>query len=327
MIGSRFRRTGERALAAMLAAATMAAGLPSAAQTKWSLGTSSTGSGPYVNGVIIANQVNQAQDVIELSAQTSGGYNENLALVAAGRMNVGMTNPLDLDTAYMRQGDFATTQGTEIFSNLRVLFVFSGSVVHFLTRADSGIREFGDIRGRNINLNTPATFTRGFNERILAAAGIGLDEINVFSISTGKHFDALKDRVIDAGFHGYSIGLAGLQQLTATTPVHLLSLPDDAFDRLNAEFGGKLVRFTIPANTYAGQTEPAHTILNSNVLFVHKDADADEVYAFSKAFWDRIDEMAREEKSFAGITLDIARWTGDTPTHPGAERFLSEMGK
>ncbi|MEQ9121570.1 MAG: TAXI family TRAP transporter solute-binding subunit, partial [Alphaproteobacteria bacterium] len=129
---------------------------PAMAQTEWSLGTSSTGSGPYVNGVIIANQVNAAQGVVAVSAQTSGGYNENLALVAGQRINVGMTNLLDLDAAYEGTGKFETVKGKEVFTNLRALFIHAGSVVHFLTRADSVIRKFEDIRGRMINLNTPS---------------------------------------------------------------------------------------------------------------------------------------------------------------------------
>lgn len=313
-------------VAAVLGAAALGAA-PASAQTDWSLGTSSTGSGPYVNGVVIANHVNAAQRVVAVSPQTTGGYNENLALVAAKRIDVGMTNLLDLDAAYEGTDKFENVAGKEVFENLRALFIHAGSVVHFLTRADSGIRKFEDIRGRKINLNTPSTFTRGFNESILKAAGIGLDEIEVFSISTGKHFDALRDRVIDAGFHGYALNLASLQELNATTPVFLLSLPDPAFDRLNDMYGGRLTRFTVPANTYDGQTEPSKTILSTNVLFVHADADEEEVYAFTKAFWESIDEMAKENGSFKGITREIGKYSGTTPVHPGAARYFEETGK
>lgn len=304
----------------------MAAAVPATAETKWALGTSSTGSGPFVNGVIIANHVNAAQDKVEISAQTTGGYNENIALVASGRIDLGMTNSLDLDDAYFGRNKYADLQGKEIFKNLRALFAFNGGVYHFLTRADSGIRTFEDIRGKKVNLNTPSTFTRGFNENVLKAAGIGLDEFEVYSISTGKHFDALKDRVIDVGFHGYAVGLASLQQLNATTPVWLLSLPDDAFDRLNEIYHGGLSRYVVPANTYVGQTEDVKTVISLTALFVNKDADPDEVYAFSKAYWETVDAMGKESPSFAGFTPELGRFKGKMPIHPGAERFYQEIG-
>ncbi len=307
-------------------AAAMLASAPSIAQTKWALGTSSTGSGPYVNGVIIANHVNSGQNALEISAQTTGGYNENIALVAADRIALGMTNALDLDDAYLGRKKYADLKGKEIFQNIRALFTFAGGVNHFLTRADSGIRTFEDIRGRKVNLNTPSTFTRGFNENVLRAVGIGLGEIEVFSISTGKHFDALKDRVIDAGFHGYAVGLASLQQLNATTPVWLLSMPDDAFDRLNAMYDGALQRYTIPANTYDGQTEDTKTMLSATALFVNKNANDDEVYAFAKAYWAAIDAMGKESPSFKGFTPESGRFLGKVPVHPGVLRFYKEIG-
>lgn len=311
--------------ATALVAAGLAAGAASA-ETPWSVGTSSTGSGPYVNGVVVSKAVNGAQDRIEVSAQTTGGFNENLGLVASKSIDMGMTSSLDLDAAYTGTGKFADVQGKEIFKDLRLAFVFSGNLCHFLTKADSGIRTFDDIKGKNVNLNAPSTFTRSFNEQILKALGIGEDTFNVFSISTGKHFDALQDGVIDMGMHCYPMGHNGLLKLSSTTPVHLLSLPDDAFDRLNEAYGGVLNKYTIPANTYPGQAEPATTVFNTDALFVHKDADADDVYALTKAFWENLEAMQAEAPGFRGITPEIGKFKGVTPMHPGAARYFAEIG-
>ena len=313
---------------ALLMAAALAAGVaaPAAAETPWSLGTSSTGSGPYVNGVVVAKAVNGSQDAIEVSPQTTGGFNENLGLVAAGSIDMGMTSSLDLNAAYQGEGKFADVQGKEIFKNLRVAFVFSGNACHFLTRADSDIKSFDDIKGRNINLNAPSTFTRGFNESILKALGISTDDFNVFSISTGKHFDALQDGVIDMGMHCYPVGHNAILKLTATTPVHLLSLPDDAFDRLNEAYGGVLNKLEIPAGTYDGQTEAATTVFNTDALFVNKDASEDDVYAFTKAYWENLEAMQQESPGFRGITPAIGAFKGAIPMHPGAARYFKEIG-
>lgn len=317
----------------MFVRALIAAGLlalvgadPAAAQKPWSIGTSSTGSEPYVSGVVMANAVNRAQTRLRASAQTTGGYNENLVLVASGRLNMAQNTILDLEDAYLARNKFATMPNKEMLQNLRATFIYGGASFHFLTRADSGIRSFADLKGKKVNLNTPATFTRGFNERLLKVVGIGLNDIQVFSIATGKHFEALQDRVIDVGFHNYALHLAGLEQLAATTPVRLLSLPEGSFDKLNAEFDGLLKPYTIPANTYRGQTEPSHTVFTSSVLFVNKDADAEDVYTFTKAFWQEVDTMAKENAGFAGVTLELGKYPGQMPVHPGAARFFAEKG-
>ncbi len=315
-----------RQLAAATALAASLLATPAMAQKQWSLGTSSTGSGPYVEGVIIANAVNGSQSKVRVSAQTTGGFNENLALVAANRLDVGMDSVIDIENAYNGTGKFADLKGKEVFRNLRPIFNFERSVCHFLTRADSGIKSFADIKGKRVNLNTPATFTRGFDEQILAALGIKLDQIKVFSISTGKHFDALRDNVIDVGMHCYSLKFNGLLELAASVPVNLLSLPDDAYQRLNEHYHGLVARANVPANTYNGQTEPVKTVGNLSALFVNKEADADQVYAFTKAFWENIDAMAKQEGSFAGFTVELGMYPGKAPLHPGAARFFKEKG-
>lgn len=326
MVRFRHRRSPFHSLAIVAFGIGLATATPATAQEKWAFGSSSSGSGPYVSATIVANHINAAQDVIELSAQTTGGYNENLALVASGRIAVAMGSATTIDDAYLGRNKYEGVAGAELFKNLRIVCIGPSSVIHMLVRADSSIKTFDDIRGHRINLNAPSTATRGFNELLLKAAGVGLDEIKVFSISTGKHFDALKDRVIDAGFHGYPLGLSKLLELNATTPVRLLSLPEGAFERLNADVGGVLSPYTVPANTYQGQTEPAQTILASGVYIVHKDADEDLVYTFAKALWESREAIKKEESGFKPLDASNVRFKGQTPTHPGALRFFAEAG-
>ena len=60
-----------------------------------------------------------------------------IALVASKRMDVGMTSTLARDDAHAGRDKFQDVPGKEIFENLRAMFVYGGSVCHWLTRADS----------------------------------------------------------------------------------------------------------------------------------------------------------------------------------------------
>lgn len=62
------------------------------AQEAVSLGTSSSGSDPYVNGSIIARAVNENQDQYKVSIQTTGGYKDNLGLVLSDSIDIGMNS-------------------------------------------------------------------------------------------------------------------------------------------------------------------------------------------------------------------------------------------
>ncbi len=292
----------------------------------WSIVTSSTGSNPYVLGSVIASVLNTKQDRIRLSAQTSGGYNENLSLVALQKATIGMTFMSDLIDAYMGVGKFQKLPKKEMFQQLQLLFPHALSTYHYVVRKDSGIRTWEDLKGKRFNINVPATSTRGINEALIRALGYKLTDFNIKAMSTKESFNAVRDRIVDATGNSSAVGGGAMLELSTSTPVHLLPVSDEVFKRLNENFRGTMVQVTIPANTYKGQTEPVKTFASPTTLFVHKNLNADLVYLFAKSFWENHDILAKENKNFRQVTLEIAATPMKIPSHPGALKYFRERG-
>jgi TRAP transporter TAXI family solute receptor len=307
-------------------AALVAVGLPGAAsaQEKWSIATSSTGSGPYITGSAIAQVVSARSDKLDVSAQTSGGYNENLSLVAQGGVNAGMTLLADLQDAYRGTGKFESlTNAKEMFSPLRRLFPVTIATVHCTVRADSGIKSFDELKGHKLNINVPATATQQINRALLKALGMKPEDFQIYEIATSKSFDSLGDGIVDATCNGLPMPGSPVTQLAASTPVNMLPISDEAFEKLNKAYGGTMLRVTIPANTYAGQTEDVQTFGYPEVLFVNADADEDAVYELTRAYWSG---PQPENPAFHGVTIENALIEADPPLHPGVVRYLRERG-
>ncbi len=312
------------ALAAAVAAVVIACPPPAAAQERWSIATSSTGSGPYIVGSSIAQTLNTRQTGITVSAQTTGGYNENLMLVVQGQTNSGLTLLADLSEAYRGEGKFAAIPDSKkTFSVLRRMFPVTTATFHCAVRADSGIKSFADLKGRKLNINVPSTSTQQINRSMITALGMKVTDFKIFEIATSKSFDSLGDRIVDATCNGLPMPGSPLLQLGAATPVNLLSIPDDAFARLNQTYGGTMLRVTIPANTYPGQTADVKTFAYPEVLFVRADAKEDLVYALTKAYWSG---PQPDNPAFKQVTLQNAAIDVDPPLHPGVARYLRERG-
>lgn len=294
------------------------------AEQKWSIATSSTGSGPYINGSAIAKKVSDNTDKLAVSAQTSGGYNENLSLVVSGQADIGMTLLADLRDAYKGEGKFEKIPNAkETFSSLRRLFPVTLAVMHCAVRADSGIGTFEDLKGKKFNINVPATATQQINRAMIDALGMKATDFQIFEIATSKSYDALGDGIVDATCNGQPAPSGSVMQLAAVKPVDLLPLPQDAFDKLNKTYNGTMIRTTVPANTYAGQEEAVETFAYPEVLFVHADADEELVYQFTAAYWDG---KPLDMPAFNGLTLENAAVDVDPPLHPGVARYLREKG-
>jgi hypothetical protein len=288
---------------------------------RWALGSSGAGSGPYVWGAWISKIVNKYQNKVIVSSQATAGYNENVELVHAGKIPLGLTLEDDILDAYKGLGKFRGRQ----HERLRKLFVVNLAVYHVVTREGAGIKTLADLKGKKVNISLPAMSTRKFTESLLKAANIGLDEIKKFEMATGSTFPSLQDRVIDATVNGYSIGHGELMELANNIKIRLIEVPDDVFERVNKILRNTLIRVTIPAKSYKGQNEDVITFAGGNVLFSRDDVSEDQVYQFTKAFWDNLAEV-QKDPNFKIMKKEYALVMTEVPLHPGAQRYFKEVG-
>ena len=83
--------------------------------------------------------------------------------------------------------------------------------------------------------------------------------------------------------------------------------------------------FSIPSNSYKGQTEPLKVSATWNILSVHEKLDTDVVYAMVKALFDNKPELVNVA---ANMHFMNASEVGviQIPLHPGAEKYYKEIG-
>lgn len=290
------------------------------AAENWALGCSGAGSGPYVWGAAISKYLNKHQSAVRFSAQASAGYNENVALVAAGEMEVGQQALSGLMDAYTGKAAFKGHP----HKRLRVLFPFVIVPYHLVTRERSNIKTISDLKGKKMNIGLPAQITRTENEFFLKASNIKLDDIKMFEMATGQTFKSLQNGVIDATGNFYSSGHGRLLQLATSTKIRLVNIPDEVVKELTRLRGH--FPLTIPANSYKGQNSLVKTFGLTNVLFVRDDLPENLVYEVTKAYWNSFPELLKNP-AFKEIRLKYAYSKKIAiPYHPGALKYYKEIG-
>lgn len=289
------------------------------AQEKWALGCSGAGSGPYVWGAAMSKYLNKHQNAVRFSAQASAGYNENVALVSAGKMEVGQQALSGLMDAYTGKMAFKGHP----HKRLKLLFPFVLVPYHLVTREASKITTVSGLRGKKINIGLPAQITRTENEFFLQAANIKLGDIKKFEMATGQTFKALQNGVIDSTGNFYSSGHGRLLELATNTKIRLLTIPEGVIEKVNKMRGH--FPLTIPANTYKGQDYTVKTFGLTNVLFARDDLSEELVYEVTKAFWDNFPKLIRNA-AFKELRLSHAYSDKvAVPYHPGALRYYKQI--
>jgi TRAP transporter TAXI family solute receptor len=296
------------------------------AQEHISIGASGSGTGPYVNGAIMADTANKFQKAFKFSVQTTGGYKDNLGLILADKVDLALNSLINLEFAYNQRDEFGKVANKDDFKRLRYVFSFGVVPLNFFVREDSFITSLDGIKGKAFNINVPASFTHALNLKLLEAAGIGLDEFKAGTVATGQVFDEVQNGVFEGGLHIYQLGLGGAQRLSSTVSIRYLDIPQKIIDKLNKSYHGLLVPFEIPANTYAGQKNPVSTVGIAQVIFTDENASEEIVYQFTKSFWENITALQKVNTSFSGMTPKLGAKKYGLPMHPGAERYFKEIG-
>lgn len=287
------------------------------------LGTSSSGSSPYLIGSAISSVLNGNQPYFELSAQVTGGFKDSLSLMGSGDLDIAMLGAYDLVCAYQSIRDY---EGMD-FTNIRMLFPYCSEYYHLFCRADSDIYTFDDVVGHKLNINTPSSSGHANNLMIIDAFGYTAEDFDIFEISTSSSYDSMRDKVIDASMAGMSLGNASLTELASSVPVRLLDMPEDVYEKFNEMKLGTLQYGVIPAGTYNGQESDCKAYMSYNMIYATDELDEEVAYQLTKAFWENLKELGAAEAGLSTITEEWMKVGPEgVPYHEGAIRYYKEVG-
>lgn len=289
---------------------------------QWAMGTSSSGSSPYVLGSTISNVINENSEKLNLSAQVTGGYEENFSLIESGEVAVAQQNLYQYNLAYLGEDVYEGNPK----KNVRSLFNASIMPVQIAVLEESNIKSFEDLEGKRFNMGAPRQATHNIASIYLDTIGLSQDDIVPGVQSTGDAPAALRDDQQDAVFLLSNSPDAGLIETSSVKPIDLIPIEGDIADKFIENLKNSVVKTTIPANTYKGQTEDVETIAFPIVLYVDESASEEEVYEFTKAFWENLDKLHEALPSTKNLTKELAIEGIQVPFHPGAERYFKEIG-
>ena len=285
------------------------------------LGTATPGGGFPVYGQAFAETVNEFVPELEIKTQNTKGSTENIPLLEAGKIDLGLV-----------QGEAALEALNGLGrppADLRIIAAMYASPGMFVVRADAPYRAIGDLAGKRI-----AFGAKGSGLVILARYvldGLGLDR--------DKDFDAVfLDRAGDgpqmvmsgeaAALWGAGIGWPGFNAVTGGPAGGRFIVPDASeIARIQAKHPF-LKTLTVPAGTYPGQTAPIVSVGSWSFVLARPDLSEDVAYGIARALHNG--EAAIAERLEQARETTAANTVNAAPKreliHPGVLRYLREVG-
>lgn len=287
------------------------------------------GSGWYPISVLITDIWMENMEGLNVSVIEGAGVS-NLKIVNEG---------VDAVTGLTFASDFADAiQGRGVFKdnkqeNLMALGAIYPTLWNVAVLESSGINSIEEIFNKHINPGDPGFSSELATQRILEAYGKTYEDVKKAGgkISFGSYTDGanmMKDGVLDVVVAGGAPNVNALSEADSTKPIKLLPIPEDAMKRI-LDKGYGYSAMAIPAGTYKNQKEDVPCLATVGLIIVNKKLDEEYVYNMTKALWENLDKIAKEQPERAKW-MSKEKAYNDVPDpstiHPGALKYYKEIG-
>ncbi|MFD1194177.1 TAXI family TRAP transporter solute-binding subunit [Seohaeicola saemankumensis] len=300
-----------------LAVTGLCAGIASA-ETRITYKSAKAGSSYYQMGVELAEAMKVGTDgaVIVTIEESQGSVQNVMEARARGADYVFTTPPSLVGLAQAGKAMFEG-KGDPKFDEIRALFPIPSLTMHFVMSEESGVTDITGLEGKTILLGK-GSFGATEGEKYIGLFGL-TDKVTIADAELSNAVAALKNGQIDGFVTAGSWPAPNVIEAAASTPVTVLSLTPEQVAAT------KRTRLTIPAGTYAGQTEDIVTTSLPVVAYTTTQMDDDTAYALTKTFWDSKARMADTAPWWAGVDAALIA-TIEGKIHPGAVRYYKEAG-
>jgi TRAP transporter TAXI family solute receptor len=258
---------------------------------------------------------------IPITIQSTGASKANIQLIAAGEVELAIVQNDVMDYAY-RGVDLFNGEKITDFSTMAALYA---EVCQVVANPASGIRTIADLKGKNVSVGDAGSGTEFNAHQILEAYGVTFDDIGKQNLSFGASADALRDNKIDAFFCVAGAPTTAIVDLAIGKEIVVLDV-DDAHARALIQKYPFYTQYPIPAGSYRGQNSEVKTVAVKATFIVSNKVPNDTVYSLTKNLLESKQAIVSAHAKGAELSAEYAVSGISVPFHPGAERYLKEIG-
>lgn len=292
---------------------------------------------------MIATTLNSNADLgYTLSAVSSKGSKGNIQDIASDMCSFAIVQNDVMSYAYSGTTDMF---GGQVIDDFAVVGVVYQETVQIIGKKDldangDGIVTVDELKGKRVSIGEAGSGVTINAKQVFEAAGMKLDltdtsdaeknDVIVSYYSVKDSCDKIKDGEIDAFFFTAGVPTSGITELIQTTAdIAVITLTDAQADALVGAENSFYTKTTLTNDIYKciEADKPAIAVSVSATYIASDDLSETEVYNFTKALWENIDNYGAYPSQVSAMKLEnAAKALGGVPLHAGAAKYYKEMG-
>jgi uncharacterized protein len=279
---------------------------------------------PVGNAICRMFNLEDEHQVTPCVAVSSDGSVANIRRVENGDSAFGLSQTDVAYAAFHGEGPFVAG-GPD--PKLRMVIALYPEAFTVVARADTGIRDFRDLRGKRVGIGTSGVgydFTRDVILGFYGSTTFAPERVLEFA--PAEQNQALCSNKVDAIIFeaGHPNGLT--QEATAVCRARLVRVAGQPIDRLLATHPYYIASI-IPGGMYVGNPGDVPTIGTRAVLVSSSDQPDKLVYGIAKAVFDNFTVFRQLHPALSTLEArELVPSASVMPIHPGALGYYREVG-
>lgn len=292
---------------------------------KLTIGTGSAGGVYIALGKAICDAAKREIRRLDCKAVQSRGSLDNLIGMKNGTFDIGIVQS---DIQYQAVKGTGTFEKIGALPMMKAMFSAHAEALAILARRDSGIRTLDDLPGKVVDIGKVTSGTNATMRFLFGAKGWSAQTFKSLQTLDVKEMDnALCRRQVDATAYLAGHPNAVIRKLIAMCDADFVQVTGPDVDRLIAA-NPYSIRAVIPREDYDRISYDVNTIGLLATVMTSDRADPALIYAVTKAVFEQLSYVRSAHASFRRLhPLEMARRGITAPYHPGAERYLKEVGR
>ncbi len=280
----------------------------------------------YPTGGAICRLVNKdrKEHGIRCSVESTGGSIYNLNTIAAKEMDLGVVQS---DWQYHAYNGTSRFEEAGANKDLRAVFSIHPEPYTVVARADAGVKNFQDLKGKRVNVGNPGSGQRSTTDVLLNALGWTLNDFALASeLKPAEQSAAMCDNRVDAIIYTVGHPNGSIQEATTACDAVLVNVTGPEVDKLIAD-NDYYRKAVIPAGMYRGNNEDAITFGVGATFVSSTNVPEDVIYHVVKAVFDNFEDFKRLHPAFENLKKEEMIKDGlSAPLHDGAIKYYKEAG-
>ena len=284
------------------------------------MGTGATTGTYFPLGNAFANVWSTRLEHVSVMSHSTSGSIENINLMHRRELDLAIAQSDVVASAINGSGAFTGKPCPQ----LRVLMSLYPEVVQLVVLADSDIQTIAQLRGHKVIVGAPGSGNVITSLALMSAFGIAAGDFEPVYISYDEALQAMERRDYDAAIIIAGTPTRMISELQRRVPIRILSLSSSETASITTSLP-YLAALSLPAATYAGQTEPVTTVALMAMLVASSRLSDDLAGNLCQTIFDNLDYLKKIHERARDVSIDtIMNGVPEGYAHPGALRFYNE---